>query len=240
MTTTVASLSFTAGLVGAIISATAALAQEGSQAPIFSIDFSDYQPGSGSIREWLVAKGFEAEHDARDPKAIVASFKDGSLQIKTEAPAFGLIYIRRDVPDVARIRITWGVTRFPANASYERKINNEAIMVYAFFGHEKLPSGSWFVPDSPYFIGMFLCDRDPIERPFIGRYYEKGGRFVCLGHPEPGARVTTEFNLASAFKSYFGQDRLPALSGISLEVDTTQSGDRGRAAAFIDRIDLLK
>jgi hypothetical protein len=240
MTTTVATRSFTACLVGAIISATAALAQGGSQAPLFSIDFSDYQPGSGSIREWLVAKGFESEHNIRDPDAIVASFKDGSLQIKTEAPAFRLIYLRRDVPDVARIRITWGVTRFPANASYEHKINNEALMVYVSFGHDKLPSGSWFVPDSPYFIGMSLCDQDPIERPFIGQYYEKGGRFVCLGHPEPGARVTTEFDLASAFKSYFGTARVPAVSGISLEVDTTQSGDRGRAAAFINRIDLLK
>ena len=25
-----------------------------------------------------------------------------------------------------------------------------------------------------------------------------------MGHPEPGVRVTTEFDLASAFKSYFG------------------------------------
>jgi hypothetical protein len=113
-------------------------------------------------------------------------------------------------------------------------------MVYVFFGHDELPSGSWVIPDSPYFIGIFLCDQDPVEQPFTGRYYEKGGRFVCLGHPKPGARVTTEFDLASAFKRYFGRDPPPAVSGISLEVDTTQSGDGGRAAAFIDRIDLLK
>ena len=240
MAKAIATLSFTAGLVSAIISATAALAQEGRQAPLFSLDFSDYQPGSGSIGDWLAAKGFESEHDARNPNAIVLSFKDGSLHIKTEAPVFGLIYTRRDVPDVSRIRITWGVNRFPANASYERKINNEALMVYAFFGHDKLPSGSWFVPDSPYFIGMFMCDHDPIERPFTGRYYKKGGRFVCLRHPEPGDRVTIEFDLASAFKSYFGRDPVPAVSGISLAVDTTQSSDRGRAEAFINRIDLLK
>ena len=77
------------------------------------------------------------------------------------------------------------MTRFPANASYARKVRNEALMVYAFFGHDELPSGSLLIPDSPYFIAMFLCDQDPIERPFTGRYYEKGGRFVCWGTPSP-------------------------------------------------------
>jgi hypothetical protein len=52
--------------------------------------------------------------------------------------------------------------------------------------------------------------------------------------------VTTEFDLASAFKSYFGTSSVPAVSGIRLEVGNAQSGDRGRAAAFINRIDLLK
>ena len=240
MTKTVATRSFIAGLLGALISASASLAQDRSEAPLFSLDFSDYKPDSGSVRDWLAAKGFGFERDTKDPNTIVLSFKDGRLHLETQAPAFGLIYTQLDVPKVSRIKITWGVARFPANASYERKVRNEALMVYAFFGHDELPSGSLFIPDSPYFIGMFLCDQDPIERPFTGRYYEKGGRFVCLGHPKPGVRVTTEFDLASAFKRYFGRDLPSAVSGISLEIDTSQSGDRGRAAAFIDRIDLLK
>ena len=240
MTKTVATSSLAAGLLGAMISVTVSLAQDRGEAPLFSIDFSDYKPGSGSVRDWLVAKGFRLERDAKDPNAIILSVKDSRLHVETKAPAFGLIYTQQDVPAVSRIRITWGVTRFPAGASYARKINNEALMVYAFFGHEKLPSGSWVIPDSPYFIGMFLCDQDPVNQPFTGRYYEKGGRFVCLGHPEPGVPVTTEFDLRSAFKSYFGRDRLPAVSGISLEVDTNESGAGGRAAAFIGRIDLLK
>ena len=240
MTKRVATRSLAAGLLGAMISVTVSLAQDRGEAPLFSIDFSDYKPGSGSVRDWLVAKGFRLEGDAEDPNAIILSVKDSRLHVETKAPAFGLIYTQQDVPAVSRIRITWGVTRFPAGASYARKVRNEALMVYAFFGHEKLPSGSWVIPDSPYFIGMFLCDQDPVNQPFTGRYYEKGGRFVCLEHPEPGVPVTTEFDLRSAFKSYFGRDRLPALSGISLEVDTNESGAGGRAAAFIGRIDLLK
>jgi hypothetical protein len=223
-----------------MISASASFAQDRSEAPLFSIDFSDYKPDSGSVRDWLAAKGFGFERDTKDPNTIALSFKDGRLHLETQAPAFGLIYSQLDVPKVSRIKITWGVARFPANASYERKVRNEALMVYVSFGHDELPSGSLLIPDSPYFIGMFLCDRDPIERPFTGRYYEKGGRFVCLGHPKPGVRVTTEFDLASAFKRYFGRDLPSAVSGISLEIDTSQSGDRGRAAAFIDRIDLLR
>jgi hypothetical protein len=240
MTKTVMTRRFAAGFLGALISASASLAQDRSETPLFSIDFSDYKPGTELIRDWLAAKGFGFERDTKDQNAIALSFEDGLLHLETKAPAFGLIYTQLDVPEVSRIKMTWGVTRFPANASYQRKVRNEALMVYVFFGHHELPSGSWVIPDSPYFIGIFLCDQDPIGRPFKGRYYEKGGRFVCLGHPEPGVRVTTEFDLASAFKSYFGRDRLPAVSGISLEVDTTQSGDGGRAAAFIDRIDLVK
>jgi hypothetical protein len=240
MSKTVLTRRFAAGLLGVLISVSASVAQDRSETPLFSIDFSDYKPGSDSVRDWLAAKGFGFDGDAKDPDAIALSFKDGLLHLETKSPAFGLMNTQRDVPEVSRIKITWGVARFPANASYERKIRNEALMVYVFFGHDELPSGSLFTPDRPYFIGMFLCDQDPVEQPFTGRYYEKGGRFVCLGHPEPGVRVTTEFDLASAFKSYFGQDRLPAVSGISLEVDTTESGDGGRAAAFIDRIDLLK
>ena len=32
------------------------------------------------------------------------------------------------------VEIEWGVARHPQNASYERRVNNEAIMVYGFFG----------------------------------------------------------------------------------------------------------
>ena len=224
-----------------MISATVSLAQDRSEAPLFSIDFSDYKPGSGSVRDWLVAKGFGFERDAKDPNAIVLSVKDGRLHLETKAPAFGLIYTQLDVPAVSRIRITWGVTRFPANASYARKVRNEALMVYAFFGHDELPSGSLLIPDSPYFIGMFLCDQDPVDQPFTGRYYEKGGRFVCLGHPKPGVRghdrVRSREAPSNATSGATCRRPYPASASRSTP---TSPATGGRAAAFIDRIDLLK
>jgi hypothetical protein len=51
MSKTVMTSRFAAGLLGVLISASASLAQDRSETPLFSIDFSDYQPGSDSIRD---------------------------------------------------------------------------------------------------------------------------------------------------------------------------------------------
>lgn len=220
--------------------ASAALAQGGGEEPVFHVDFSDYKSDADTVRDWVAAKGFAFEKDAKDEGDISLKFEDASLHVQAETPAFGMIYRKQDIGDVSRIKLEWGVKAFPEGASYERAIHNEALMVYVFFGKDELPSGSIFVPDSPYFIGLYLCDADNVDHPYKGRYFEEGGRFVCLDRPKPGELVTSEFDLQKAFKDYFGKDAIPPVSGISLEVDTSDSGDDGRAAAFIQRIELLK
>ena len=65
-----------------------------------------------------------------------------------------------NVPAFTYIEIDWGVTRFPQGASYEQGVRNEPIMVIVFMGDERQPSGSLFIPDSPYFVGLFLCHGD--------------------------------------------------------------------------------
>ncbi len=61
-------------------------------------------------------------------------------------------------------------------------------MLYIFFGDKKLSSGSLLIPDSPYFIGLFLCESDPVNEPFTGRYYHTGGRYISHRSPE-GRRI---------------------------------------------------
>lgn len=58
-------------------------------------------------------------------------------------------------------------------------------MLYVFFGTDKISSGHVLIPNSPYFIGFFLCQNDQIDFPYKGRYFHAGGRFVCLGKPKP-------------------------------------------------------
>ena len=46
--------------------------------------------------------------------------------------------------------------------------------------------------------------------------------------------------IISLFQTYFEKDEVPMISGISLGVDTSSSGDEGKAAAYIKKIEFLE
>jgi hypothetical protein len=202
------------------------------------IDFTDY-PG-GSMEAWLHTKGFELEHGAEDPAALALSHHAGALVLEAKQPVRGfLVNSQFMLAEVSTIRITWGVIKYPTGASYERKVNNEALMVYISFDETDVASGHVLIPARPYFIGLFLGQEDQLDTPYQGRYFHEGGRFVCLGHPPPHDTVTSEFDLRTAFQTYFHKADVPMISGISLGVDTFASGEGGTAAAYIHRIEFL-
>jgi len=102
-----------------------------------------------------------------------------------------------------------------------------------------LSSGYFMIPDLPYFISLFLGEADEINIPYKGRYFHASGRFVCIGNPELKETVISEFNLTSAFQTYYEKEA-PAISGLCLEVDTTTTGGGGKAEAYIKRIEFLE
>jgi hypothetical protein len=109
-------------------------------------------------------------------------------------------------------------------------------MVIIFMGDERLPSGSMVVPDSPYFIGLFVCHGDDkTNHPYTGRYFRKGGRYVCVDRPSEGSEVTSRFNLLEAYRQYFDKegDDDPGISGLALALDTQKADGGGLAGAFI-------
>jgi hypothetical protein len=205
----------------------------------FTIDFSGYT--GGSVDQWLGAKGFKFEKDARDRRLLQLSVaKDGLiLEAKGRLRGF-LLNDSVNLEKVTTIRIAWGIIQYPQEVSYARKVNNEALMLYVFFGKERIPSGHVLIPNSPYFIGLFLCDDDQVNFPYKGRYFHTGGRFVCLGKPEPNQTIVSEFDLDAAFKSYFGKHSTPGVTGIGLGVDTSSAGRNGTAAAFIKSIEFVE
>ena len=205
----------------------------------FLIDFTDYE--EGSIEEWLEKKGFELEEAAKNRKELDLDVDEGALFFEAKKPLRALMVKRFvDPGKYSRIKIEWGAIKYPRGASYERKVNNEALLVLVFFGDEKISSGHLAVPDSPYFIGLFLGRDDKLNKAYKGKYYHEGGRFVCLGNPKPGETVISEFDLFAAFKRYFQRDEVPNISGVALEIDTTSSDDNGRAVAFIHSIEFLE
>ena len=200
--------------------------------------FNDYE--SGSIDDWLKGKGFLFKHDANRRNVIDLDISDDKLTIEAKRRAFGIMLNESvNVREFTHIEIDWGVNKFPEDASYEEGVLNEAIMVFVFLGDERKSSGSLLIPDSPYFIALFLCHgKDKVNHPYIGSYYKHSGRYVCIDRPAPGQMTTTRFNLLAAYRNYYDkeQDDDPAVSGVALALDTKKSGAAGRSSAFIKEI----
>ena len=206
---------------------------------VYRLDFSEYR--GGSVEEWLKSKGFKLRDAARNPGELALSIVDGALQLEAKTQLRGFIYNDSlHIEQFSTARLEWGVTKFPEGASYEKHVRNEALMVYFSFGEEKISSGSILLPNLPYFIGLFLCKADKLNMPYLGAYYHKGGRFVCVGHPQPNETVVSEFDLRVALQTYYEKSDVPPISGINFGVDTSEAGDGGKAAAFVKKIEILE
>ena len=202
------------------------------------VRFTDYS--GGSIEDWLRQKGFQFKQDADRRDRIDFDISGNGLQLDIKRRALGLMPNESvNVPDFTQVEIDWGVNRFPAGASYEQGVRNEALMVIIFMGDERQPSGSMFIPDSPHFVGLFLCHGDDRQNhPYVGAYFKKGGRYVCLDRPKTGDLVTSRFALLQGYRAYFDKEKDddPAISGIALAMDTKKAGGGGTASAFIREI----
>lgn len=200
--------------------------------------FGDYR--GGSIPHWLQSKGFKFSQEFNRSSVIKLYGSDNKLTIEAMRHAFGIMLNESvNLRDFTYIEIDWGVNRFPEGASYEKNVRNESLMVFIFLGDERKASGSMFIPDSPYFIALFLCHGDDrVNHPYVGSYYKKSGRYVCLDRPSEGRMVTTRFNLLEAYRKYYDDNRDddPAVSGLGLSVDTKKAGSSGRSSAFIREI----
>lgn len=206
---------------------------------VYFIDFSDYE--QGSIEAWLKEKGFELERDARDRRRIDLDVGEDGLILEAKRASFGILPNEAvDLQVFRTIRLEWGIMNYPEGASWEKGVRSEAIMVIVFFGYEKMPSGHFLIPNAPYFIGFFLSRDETAGKGFVGRYFKKSGRYVCLGNPRPGSTVVSEYDLVSAFRKEYKKDEVPHISGIAIAVDTSAPGCGGRSAAFIKSIQFLK
>jgi hypothetical protein len=197
----------------------------------------DFRTGKGrDVREWLGGMGFMFERAAQDPASARFSVTDQGLVMDALKPAQAIIALKKGHLENYRfVDLEWGVNKFPPGASYAQGRRNEAIMFYAFFGSETVDSGSIVVPDSPYFIALHLCENDTINKPEKGRFFHKGGRFICVAHPQPGEIVKTRFDLKKSFRDIYGFEA-PPLYGIAFEFDTN-GAPGGTASGFVRKID---
>jgi hypothetical protein len=221
--------------LAALLLGASLLPARSADGPRHAVDFSGF-PG-GSVLSWLGGKGFAPKQDASNARRVVYTASPRELMLETRSRAFGLLLNETDVRDASRVQIEWGVNAFPPGASYEKGVRAEAIMVYIFFGKKRHASGSLFIPDSPYFLALYLCENEATNTPFRGRYHHASGRFICVDHPPLGATVTTDFPIAETFKRVFGKTEMPDISGIGLAIDTANVSGNGVAKSFIRKIE---
>ncbi len=201
-----------------------------------TFDFAGY-PG-GPVLKWLQSQGYQAKQDAASNKVVYTIDRD-DLNLEAKQKALALLLSEANLIGFTRVKVVWGVEQFPEGASYENGVRSDPAMIYLFFGDEKLSSGSMFVPDSPYFIGLFLCQDDPVGKPYKGRYFKAGGRYVCVDRAQTGQTVTTVFNFDEAFIKFFGLSATPYVSGFGIGIDTDAAKGNGTASSFVESIEFL-
>ena len=108
------------------------------------------------------------------------------------------------------------------------------------FGKKKVSSGSILVPDSPYFIGLFLCEHGRTDHPYTGRFFKAGGRYVCVSHAKVGEKVISEFDLGKAAEAYFKLHEVPPISGFAIAIDTDNAKGGATAKSWVRKIEYLQ
>jgi hypothetical protein len=205
---------------------------------VYALDFTNQQ--SGSALPWLQQQGFQFKlaFEALNPR-----FENGALVLSTERPQAGLcgrtFAEGEELQGVERLRVAWGVSKFPQGADWEHLINRTAIAVMVTFGHERISSGLPFgLFAAPYFISPFIGEKETADKIYTGRFWRKGGRYVCVKCPNPGAAIITDLNVDRLFKSLFGKTVTPPVTAMAFQMNTKNT--QGNAAAFIKRIEFLK
>ncbi len=200
---------------------------------VHEIDFTD-RP-AGEALSWLGDKGYDIRLNG---VALQPRFAARGLVLSTELAQAGLFAQELEVRGADRIRVTWGVDRYPEGADWENGIYRCPIAVMVSFGDHKIASGSMFVPSAPYFLSVFLSENAHPGKGYTANYYQKGGRYFCEPcTPTAGQTVVTELDLDKAFRESFGESEVPPITSFSFQMNTTDT--RGGASAYIERVELL-
>lgn len=210
----------------------------GAEEVVYALDFTT-QP-DGNALPWLKRRGFETRLGF---EKLNPQFKSGALWLSTQRPETGVCGIEfpkgADLPPAKRLRLTWGAAALPAGADFERGVSRMALGVLVSFGREKLPSGLPLgVFAAPYFLCPYLCAQEPERKVYTGKYWKAGGRYIAVNNGKPGEPFVSEFDLDGLFQSAFKKISTPAVSSISIQMNTKDTA--GRASAFIKKIELLR
>jgi hypothetical protein len=211
---------------------------------IYELDFSS---ATGDVRGWFETINWELREDIEE---MNLRFEDGKLVIEPTSDELGVLMREFDKKDylhgVTKIRIEWGVDQYPLGADWSSDAGNkrntrEAISFMIFFGDTKLDSGFFLAPNLPYFISFFLGKEEKPDQVYLGNYWQKGGRYLCIpcdGNSEK--TYITEVDLSAKFFELFAKQPLPITAlGIEVDVQKTEELNGRHSKAYIKRVELF-
>lgn len=200
---------------------------------VYKIDFT--KQANGDATEWLKEQGFDFKRSAAE---LNPRFEDDRLVLETGGKEVGLFVRELELAEADRIRIHWGVDRYPQGADWAEGVYRVPVAAMISFGEKKIDSGSLFVPNAPYFIGLFLGEKEQEGYAYTAQYYQEGGRYFCTPcKPATGTTVTTEFNLNEAFQEQFDASSTPPISSFGFQMNTEDT--QGGARSFLKTVEFI-
>ena len=210
----------------------------------YLLDFTQIQ---GNALDWFEERGWEeqVDMDKMNPR-----FENGSLVIEAKDAVSGVFFKdfrteSKSLSGIKRIRINWGVEQYPEGADWsgpveEKRNVRNAIGVMIFFGDENQESGSVFIPDIPYFLALFLGEKERPGKAYLANYWHKGGRYFCISCNGNVGEFISEMDIPNTFKDQFGFDP-PPITGIAIDADATNTSSKNgrQSKAYIKKIELL-
>lgn len=209
-----------------------------SEKIVHVIDFTGKKEGSAI--SWLEANGFEFELNATE---LNPRFENDALVISTEDEKAGLFGLRFKQPDfiydVKRVKIVWGVNKYPEGADWNNGVNSVPIAVMLSFGTQKLSSGLPLgIKAAPYFLSPFIGKKEDVNTMYIGKLWQAGGRYFCVASGnQSGKIITTDFEVDERFKTTFNQKRTPPITAFAFQKNTKDT--HGNSEAFIKKVTFL-
>jgi len=215
--------------------------QSGERGALKTLKRYDFTSESdGDATAWLRKNGFEKKLDA---DALKPRFEGGSLVLSTMEKTAGLLGKEFSPAEylqgIKKIRVEWGVRRYPIGADWGRGINRVPIAVMVTYGTERFPSGLPFgIQDAPRFISAFIGYKEIEGRSYVGKYWKEGGRYVCVASGDrSGDTIVSELELEERFKATYRQISTPPITAFAFQMNTEDT--TGGAEAFIRKVEFI-
>ena len=219
--------------------------------PIFDLSFADSGPSTNP----LVEKGFcPIIHQGR----VIFRVDSGNLCM-TAGPGSRMLYSLAINPvHAGRIRIAWGVHRFPQGVDWDNgPTKREPLGVAISFGDKMAPKCSDATSivgiimralsrlqrmiDPPQTVVIFLGRTRWHNRMLEGNLYRKQIRYLCQDFQQPDSAgcLISEFSIDTLYQRAFKVPyrQTPRINAVSLETDLDGLVDS--SSVFLKAIELL-